>query len=194
MMDILKEVLIDFWNEIVITFFKEINNAYWDIVVDLSNLEYRNRHKKFLKKNAKEMFKVLGLKPINIRVIEKYNNCCYSESTLGFKPCLDFGVMFLLDEDFWDNIFYYINEEFKTREDRLRFVLAHEIAHYFQYTKHPKWVALVDHKNMRNIKKYVPADNNWWNHDEYRQLPLEKNADKIALLLCKKTKKVGICP
>jgi hypothetical protein len=190
-MQILREIFKDFWSEIVISFFSEIQNAYRDVIRDMALLEYQVRHTRFFQRNAKVMFGILNLKPIPIRVPRKYNNCSYSESTIGLAPSLDFGCAFLKDTDYWSSIFDYLPSEFKTREDKLLFVLAHEMAHYLQYSKYPKWVAFKDHRNDRNIKRYVPENKDWWTAKEYRQLPMEKNADRIALIICKK---MGICP
>lgn len=63
--------------------------------------------------------------------------------------------------------------------DKTYFIIAHEIAHYFQHSKFPQW--------FEKYKK-IYFDTNYKTAKEYAQIKLEKNATKIACILFKERK------
>lgn len=89
-----------------------------------------------------------------------------------------------INQFFVDNIstceaFEFIRESntFNTDKKRLLFVLLHEIGHLIQEVRHKKWMAYNNINNFLLIRL---------SSEEYRETKLERNADKIALILFKK--------
>lgn len=129
----------------------------------------------FILRSAKKIFKELGLKPIPII----YDNCtsCYHSPRENY---IGIGIIFL--EQNWDAVFDYVNGKFENRKGKLFFVVAHEIAHYLQHSKYPKW----KYNALNNVSYLEFSKSNKISLKDYRLLGLEKNADRIALILSKK--------
>ena len=91
---------------------------------------YQNE-RRFILENSKQMLKESGIKPIPI-IYNGYGNCCFN-SKLNI---IQIGIGFF-DSPLY-TIFDYIKTHIKTKEEKILFVLAHEVAHYFQFIKYPK--------------------------------------------------------
>jgi len=167
----LMEILKDFYKEILIPFYKYIYSDFKDTYIEL---RFSFNDMPYIKNSAKQIFKNLNLKPISIKFLINSNNCAYNSGSRN----LEFGYVFLTkSEKNWDCIFDYVNRNFKTRNEKIFFIIAHEIAHYFQFSKYSKWV---------NSKRFVSKIYGDYRHKKYRELPIEANADKIALIVCKR--------
>lgn len=133
----------------------------------------------YVKKHSKLIFKYLKLKPIPLKFEIGYDSCCFNSEEIS----LTFGCEYLIDDTTrWDTVFNYLNREFKIRNDKLFFIVCHEIAHYLQFSKYPKWQDV-------NAQIYLYERRKGLSHKQYRNLKLEKNADRIALILCKEFNK-----
>lgn len=168
----LMEILKDFYNEILIS---SIYNFKSYILKEYRDLRFEFNDKYYIKKNAKKVFSILKLKPIPIKFLHDYDNCGYHYD----DKCLQFGYNFLIkSEKNWNNVFDYVKGKFRTRNEKLLFILAHETAHNLQHTRHIKWTS--PRSNDRKVFNMFSSD-----PKKYRQLRIEVNADKIALIVCK---------
>ncbi len=131
----------------------------------------------FILRSAKKIFKELKLKPIPI-VYDNDNSCYYSPKGKFIGIGYTFMRRRYLPNEDWYIIFDYIKAKFKSRRDKLFFIVAHEIAHYLQFTRYPKWSKRV---RIKATEAKLHAD-----HRVYRLLKLEATADKIALIVSKK--------
>ena len=136
----------------------------------------------FILRSAEKIFKELELRPIPII----YDDCpsCY-HSPIG--NYIGIGINFLGQD--WNEVFDYINGKFESREGKLFFIIAHEIAHYLQYSKYPKWktnALALNHNELMELKFKGRRIRN----ERYRKLRIEANADRIALIF---SKKFGYC-
>ena len=143
---------------------------------------------------GKKIFKASKLKPIPIRFClfyqsygQKkpvlYKNACFEYDMKTQKPLsVVFGIYFLYESQLWDKIFNHVNYKFKTRKEKLFFILGHEICHYLQYSKYNKiW-------NYYHDKSKKSLDWLFMNDSIYRKQSLEKYADRFALSLHKRIK------
>ena len=129
----------------------------------------------FILKSAKTIFKELKLKPIPIVYDNTYS--CYYDT----RGHIGISSNFLKRED-WDSVFNYIKAEFKSREDKLFFIIAHEISHHLQNQRHIDWKNhWVEKDDIYFLTKFGMISS-----EKYRTFKIEANADKIALLLSKK--------
>jgi hypothetical protein len=137
----------------------------------------------FIEFSSMMVFWKMKLKPIKIIYDPDYDNCHFSYHNKG-KHSLVFGLKMLclpegkkcLDKD----VFKYINYKFTTEKEKLFFVLAHEIGHYIQYERHTKWVTRLKWSIMPMFLFNSP--------EMYRKHPVESNADKLAIGICKQFK------
>lgn len=125
---------------------------------------------------AKKAFKILGLRPISILMFKNWDNAEYDPNTNEIRIGID-----LLDTNFiHKDINPYIKRPVPFSRS-LDFVLFHEIGHYYQRVKHPKWM------NKRDeIRKQYRAVKYNMSREEYRKLSEERIADRIALILLDK--------
>lgn len=127
----------------------------------------------FILRSAKRIFKELKLKPIPIVYDYNHKSCYYSPH----GKFIGIGYSFIQRED-WNIVFDYIKAKFKNRRDKLFFIIAHEIAHHLQSTRHIEWRKRV---YIKTAEARLHA-----NDRVYRLIKLEANADKIALIISKK--------
>ena len=132
----------------------------------------------FIKEKSKDIAKKLKLKSPEIEIDKYYNNC----SSIDGKNKILFGLMWIKQmkrKDF--QIEVVPSDSFL---NRIYFIIAHEIGHILQFTRHRKW-----------FKKYKRILSTNLGNYEYANQKLEKNASKIANILLKeyKNKKVEKC-
>lgn len=110
----------------------------------------------------------------------QYSSCLHTDknkySVSIYPPDMEQGLL-------WD----FLPIKIEDFEARLFFVLAHEIAHYYQCVKHPKWM---EEKYITRIR-FIKDSHNSFDTDEvhckkYRKLRAEQNADRIAIILLRK--------
>jgi len=140
------------------------------------NLTIKNMRK--IKKIAKMACKVLKLKSIEIRFSYE-NDFYFSISKKTGKGFLRIDYLYLLQlikisTELEVNKMYNLNSINK----RLKFALYHELGHYLQWQRHTDFFINEYVKEKNRKDKLSPK--------EYRQLKLEKIADKIALYLLNK--------
>lgn len=77
-----------------------------------------------------------------------------------------------------------INQKFVDIKEYRFFILAHEIAHYFQHIKYPDW-------QYKYYIRYLKFDKTLGEKDfkNYSNTKLERNANRIASILLKKARK-----
>jgi len=137
---------------------------------------YYKTIEKFIKLSVKKLTKRLELPSIKVGVNRIYDNCSYdwncnelvfgSNWLLKLKDNKDKNINVIIPPDKFFN--------------RVYFVMAHEIAHYLQYTKFSKW-----------FEKYTKQKHNieYRTNEEYADIKLEKNASRIAKILLVEYKK-----
>lgn len=129
---------------------------------------------------AYTIFKALNLKPIAIlpRLNKNMSYCnTYNEIYIGL-------FMLMKHENNWNEVFDYIDYNFKSRKDKLFFIMAHEIGHSYQALNHFDWKNKHD-RNKHIIKHNISAR-------RYRLLKTEKNADNLALGVIKRLSKRAV--
>ena len=137
---------------------------------------------------AKKIFKLLGLEKIPIKFYFRQTNCFfgyYEDGGFYTKPGLSFGLAMLLNEAILNDVVDNIDYKFNRMEDKLFFVVAHEIGHYLQYAKYLRWYA----RNSENRKVELAFCNS---QKSYRKIKLERFADKLAIGIYKRLKKEEI--
>lgn len=160
---------------------RQIKKLWKDLLTDLDLIEtYFLR--KYILKCADQIFKELNLEPIKINFPSNFHNCSCERNSYNIYN-LTFGIPALS----WNNdilsktIFNHIKGNFKTKKQKWFFIVAHEIAHYLQFQKFNNWAE-------NNYKQSRIMSILGLNHKEYRQLNIERKADKIALIMCKRFK------
>ena len=127
-------------------------------------LIFKIKHDKKIITQINDILTVLNLPPIDIKFRFDYNNAHFTVHPNNTKE-LVFGLNYLLNA---------------SPQHRIHTV-CHEIAHYFQYYKHLKWFRFFEVEYKKANLTYITLQN-------YQQLKLEQNAEKLARLfqkLCK---------
>lgn len=98
---------------------------------------------------------------------------------LKIECCINIDIV-LLKYYLINNMDLWRITKLKSKKDRLYFIVLHELSHYFNFLKQKK----------QYIKKAQLQQNlNVTDEALYRQLPLERTADKIALYILKTLKR-----
>lgn len=131
-----------------------------------------------LKETAKAC-KVLKIKPIRV----KFNNkglVGFAINTENWHRHITMEIYTLLVDTKINNTLYLF-QMFKLNSisKRIKFVVYHEVAHYFQFIKHKKW--FIRELEKDRIYDYMPISSH-----AYRNLKAEKQADRIAMYLVNK--------
>jgi hypothetical protein len=135
--------------------------------------------RKFVIRSTKKICKYLKLKTIPV-VYDDCNTCYYNHTKyiIGSEHFIGMGIPYLKGN--WDDVFDYVNAKFKDRRGKLFFIVAHELAHYMQTVRHANWKSKSIEKDDFLFMK------NFATNEQYRKFRKEANADKIAIIICKK--------
>ena len=115
-------------------------------------------------------FKRLKLKTIPIR-IEKVKTTCMDNNSFFCPERMFIHLWQVLKIIERKKISYTINMSTK---EQLIFLIFHEVAHYFQYHYHREW-----------LNKYATEELYFTDTIKHCDKKLERNADKIAMILFK---------
>jgi hypothetical protein len=132
----------------------------------------------YIENQYKRACKILKLKKIpslKLEFLRKKDNTYYN--TIYNVIGLNLNQM----EDIKTKMLPYIKINLSTDKDIILFSLYHELAHCLQKQKFEKWLS-------KFIKEYSLIETHFIleRDREYRKLKVEKNADKIAIILFKK--------
>lgn len=137
--------------------------------------------KTYIEKLAKEYCNVLELPllPIYYATDETiaFESKAFNDKLISGRLIIDINKLCKMIKNKSEYVFAYHN--LKNAKDKIRFTIGHEIGHYLSVKKHPKFS--IKHLNFeKDLFNKKPIT-----HILYRQLPLEKIADKIGLYLIK---------
>jgi len=152
------------------------------LLIELTPIPYFGKKRKIVKGYFKRGLKFLRLEPIPLKV---YINST-SRYLLKTKQ-VEISVENLTKA----HADLYLNPYFSSKKmyihnnnDHIRFTVFHELAHHYLATKYPEW----QKKQHRLRLSLYYNDGKGFTHGEYRLLPDERMADKIAFLMMKKIK------
>ena len=130
---------------------------------------------KIIKEWVNNLTNRLRLKPIKIDFDKEDNHASYD---FALKTFIFGGRMLknLEDTDLWANTF---PSSAITFYDKLYCIVAHECAHYLQYSKFPQWHWKYTNKNCHLSFRGVEA---------HHKRKIERNAQKIAHILFREYK------
>lgn len=130
--------------------------------------------------------KELDLPVIKIKITEE--TYWIGSFTFGEGVRLEFNLERLGCVSAKDNkhLIKLLNYKFRNNKEMVFFVIAHELGHYLQYSRHKKWMLFY----LDEVEKYLYKLKRF-NHIKYNRFKLERNANKIALILLKRAKKKG---
>lgn len=135
----------------------------------------------FIFLTAQVIFFFAKIKPIRINFKPRYDNCHFTNKHIPDHKdanTLTFGLHYMMKtEKEMKDVFKYVKADFKNIWGCWIFIVAHEIAHYIQHERHFKWYVKAHSKSRVSLFGCSPK--------RYRELPIEANADKIALVICK---------
>jgi len=131
----------------------------------------------FIEERTKDIAGKLKLKLPKIEIDKCYNNCsCFEEESK-----ILFGLIFIKELKFENLHIESVPPDIFL--NRVYFVIAHEVGHILQFTKHRKW-----------FDKYKESYKLGIGIEDYVEQKIEKNASKIANILLKEYKKdIQLC-
>jgi hypothetical protein len=175
-MNILIDTFKTFFGDIGILLKECINNGN-KLCISLTDIFYINNI-------AKKIFKLLCLEKIPIKFYFRQTNCFFGHYEGGYfyvKPYLSFGLALFLNEAILNELVDNTDYKFNGREDKLFFVVAHEIGHYLQCANYSRWYF----RNSENRKIELAFCSS---QKSYRKIKLERVADRLAIGIYKRLK------
>jgi len=119
---------------------------------------YKLKHSKNILNKTKNLMRKLDLPLIPIEFNYNKYNACFKDIPLK----IIFGLSYLRNKN----------------TQQINYTICHEVGHYFQCYKFPKWFSKIIETEK---EKRITLTNN----EEYKNLKLEKNADKLAKIFIK---------